>query len=298
MRISSTQIADNSIYQISQSYSRYADAQGVVNTGKQVNQPSDNPTGVAQSLGFRHQYDQISAYQTTIAQAKSFLSSTDNALGSVNNLLRQARTIAVQAGSNVITNDTRSALITQIQNIITQVASVANSTNGTRYLFAGQQTDKQPFTANSAGDYVYSGGKAATGDAAIKLDVGRGDTVQVNVTGDTVFTPILANLKSLRDDLSLGQSASISNTDLANLDAQITNVLGVRADVGAKVNRLTQQSSDYDVTKENLTQLISTIEDANYAKAVVDYQTAQTSYQAAISSTAKIYQTSLLDFLK
>ena len=298
MRISSTQIADSSIYNITQAYSRFAIAQNEVSTGKQIQQPSDNPSGVAQSLGFRNQYDQISAYQNTITQANSFLSSTDTALSSVNDLLRQARTIAVQGGSNVITNDTRTALVTQIQNIITQVGTVANSTDGTRYIFAGQRTEKAPFTADTLGNYAYSGGSNVTNDGAIKLDVGRGDTTQVNVPGDSVFTPILANLKALESDLSLGQSQTVSTTDLASLDTQINNVLSVRADVGAKINRLTQKSSDYDVTKDNLTKLISNIEDADYAKTVVEFQTAQTAYQAAVQSTAKIYQTSLLDFLK
>ena len=298
MRVSSTQIADNSIYGISQSYARFAVAQNEVNTGKQINQPSDDPSGLAQSLGFRQQYDQINQYQHTITQANSFLSSTDTALSAVNDLLRQARTIAVQGSSNVIPNDTRSALVAQVQNIITQIGNVANSTDGTRYIFAGQRTDKAPFTADTTGNYVYSGGSNATGDGALKLDVGRGDTVQINVPGDSVITPVLANLKALENDLSLGQSDTVSKTDLANLDTQINSVLSVRADVGAKVNRLTQKSSDYDVTKQNLTKLISNIEDADYAKAVVEYQTAQTSYQAAIQSTAKIFQSSLLDFLK
>ena len=298
MRISSTQIAENSIYGITQSYSRYAVAQNEVSTGKQINQPSDDPNGLAQSLGFRQQYDQINEYQHTITQAKSFLSATDTALSSVNDLLRQARTIAVQGGSNVIPADTRSALVAQIQNIITQVGNVANSTDGTRYIFAGQRTEKAPFTATTTGNYVYSGGSYTTGDGAVKLDVGRGDTVQVNVTGDAVITPILNNLKTLRDDLSLGQSQTVSNTDLANLDTQINNVLSVRADVGANIQRLTQKSSDYDVTKDNLTKLISGIEDADYAKTIIEYQTAQTAYQAAAQSTAKIFQISLLDFIK
>ena len=298
MRVSSTQIADNSIYGITQSYSRFAVAQDKVSTGRQVSQPSDDPTGVAQSLGFRQQYDQINEYQHTITQANSFLSATDTALSSVNSLLRQARTIAVQGGGNVITTDTRTALVTQIQNIITQIGNVANSTNGTRYIFAGQRTEAAPFPVDTAGNYTYIGGSLTTGDGAIKLDAGRGDTVQVNVPGDSVFTPVLANLKALQNDLSLGQSETVSKTDLANLDTQITNVLSVRADVGAKIQRLTQKSTDYDVTKDNLTKLISGIEDADYAKTVVEFQTAQTSYQAAIQTTAKIFQSSLLDFLK
>ena len=294
LRISSTQIADNSIYGISEAYSRFAKAQSEVNTGKQLQQPSDNPSGLAQSLNFKNQLDQVSQYQRNISQANSFLSTTDTALANVNDLLRQARTIAVQAGSSTVTDESRQALVAQVQNIISQVTSIGNTTNGTRYIFAGQRTDSAPFASSSA----YVGGSDATGDGAITLDIGRSDTLQINVPGDKVITPVITALTTLKNDLSAGNSNVISNTDIANFDTQINNVINIRADVGSKIQGLQTQSTRYALTKDNLTKLISNIEDADYAKTVIEYQTAQTSYQAAIQSTAKVFQTSLLDFLK
>ena len=53
-----------------------------------------------------------------------------------------------------------------------------------------------------------------------------------------------------------------------------------------------------DLTQINFTQFISNIEDTNIPKAVVELQTAQTAYQAALQSTVRSFSTSLLDFLK
>ena len=43
---------------------------------------------------------------------------------------------------------------------------------------------------------------------------------------------------------------------------------------------------------------LSAVEDADFAKTVLDLNVQQASYQAALQSTAKVIQSSLLDFLR
>ena len=298
VRISSTEIADRSLYGIGVAYARYDAAQSVINTGKQVQNPSDDPAGIAQSLNFRDQLDVVNQFERTTSQAKGLLATGETALSSVTDLLRQARTIAVQSASDTVDPTQRKSLSDQIQNIITQLGNIGNSTYGARYIFGGQRTTSPPFNAVTNGTFTYKGGSDTTNNGKVLLDVGRSETLQVNVPGDTVFTPIFAALTKLRDNISVGASASISNTDLTNLDTQINTVLGVRADFGSKIQRLDQNTSRNDLAKVSFQKYISNIEDADYSKAVIEYQTAQNAYQAAIQSTAKVFQTSLLDYLR
>ena len=53
-----------------------------------------------------------------------------------------------------------------------------------------------------------------------------------------MFTPILNTLAKLRDDLATGAKSVISRDDLADVDNQINNVVSIRADFGAKINRI------------------------------------------------------------
>lgn len=296
-RVSTLEITQSGLFAIQDAYSRFNAAQIQVSTGKQVQKPSDDPSGVSQTLDFRERIAEIDQFGRTISQAKSFLSTTDSALSSVTDLLRQAHTIGVQGASDSTDSNARNALVTQIQNIITQVANLANTSYGGRYIFAGQRTNTAPFVPNTTG-FTYVGGTQATGDADLTLDISRGEPLKTNVTGDVAFSSTLTNLAKLRDDIAGGNSTAVTQTDLANTDSDLKNILTIRADVGSKINRLDATTGRNQVDKENYTQFISNIEDANIPGAVVELQTAQTVYQAALSSTAKTYQSSLLDFLK
>lgn len=296
-RLSTSQITDSSLYGIQESYARFDVAQRRVNTGKQVEKPSDNPTGVAQSLEYRERVSEIDQFARTIASAKNFAATSEAALNNVSSLTRQARTLGVQAASDGLDSQAHTALAGQIQNIISQIASIANTTYGSQYVFAGQRTDTAPIQPTATG-YKYVGGTRDTNDADVTLDIGRSESIKVNVAGDQVFTPLLAALGKLRDDAGTGATSQISNTDLTAIDAQINNVLAARADLGSKVQRLDLTGQRNDVVKQNYTKFISDIENADIPSSVVELQTAQTAYQAALQSTSRAFQNSLLDFIK
>lgn len=297
MRISSVQVARNSLYGITTAYSRFDEAQSRVSTGRQLQSPSDDPSGMAQSLSFRKDLSDIEQFGRTMDQAKGFMAMTETALDSVTVLTRQARALAVQGATDGISGETRTALASQIQNIIKQIGALGNTTYGSRYVFSGQQTQTAPMKPNG-NTFDYVGGAAATGDGAIILDIGRGEPLQVNVTGDQVFTPLLNALGALRDHVALGDTQRVSREDLAALDTQLGNLLSARADIGSKIQRVDVTRSRNELTKINFTQFISNIEDADIPKAIVDMQIAETAYQAALQATSRAFQTSLLDFLR
>ena len=296
-RLSTTQITDASLFGIQEAYSRFDTAQARVNTGKQVQRPSDNPTGVAQSLEYRERVSELDQFSRTIDSAKGFAATSEAALDNISSLTRQARTLGVQAASDGVDSQSRTAIASQLQNIIAQVASIANTKYGSQYVFAGQRTDTAPIQPTTTG-YQYTGGTSATNDADITLDIGRSESIKVNVPGDQVFTPLLAALGKLRDDTASAATGQVSRDDLASVDTQINNVLGARADLGSRVQRLDLTKLRNDVTKQNYTKFISNIEDADIPTSVVELQTAQTAYQAALQSTSRTFQNSLLDFIK
>lgn len=296
-RLSSTQLADSSVFGIQQAYSRFDVAQRKVNTGKQLQTPSDNPTGTAQTLEFRERVSELEQFGRTVSQAHNFISTSEAALDSVSSLARQARTIGIQGASDGVSVETRAALAGQIQNIIGQIATIGNTTYGPQYVFGGQLTDTAPIQGTPTG-YKYVGGTTDNNNADLTLNIGRNETIKINTTGDQTFVPLLTALAKLRDDVGSGASGVISNTDLAQVDAQLNNVLAVRADLGSKVQRLQLTTQRNEVTKENYTKFISSIEDADIPSSIVELQTAQTAYQAALESTSRTFQNSLLDFIK
>ncbi|HLK57576.1 MAG TPA: flagellar hook-associated protein FlgL [Chthonomonadaceae bacterium] len=297
LRVSTSQIMESSLTGINDAYTQFSVAQSQVDTGKILQKPSDNPYGTAQVLGLQDQISEIDQYGRTMDQANGFLSTSESALSTVSNLLSQARSIGIQGANGSLGNDTLTALAGQIQNIIGQLGEIGNTSYGSQYVFGGQRSTVPPFAA-SGSSFTYNGGTSTTGDDSINLTIGRGESMTVNVSGDKVFTPVFAALGQLRDDLAYGNTNGISQNDLAAMDAQINNVLGVRADFGSKINRISETLDRNAQTKISFTQFVSNIQDANIPESVVHLQTAQTAYQAALEATAKTFQNSLLDFIK
>ena len=140
-----------------------------------------------------------------------------------------------------------------------------------------------------------------SGDAGdIPITVGEDVTLTVNETGGEVFmtgSNIFDTLRDLINGLENDDTAAISN-QLTPLDNGLSQVLGARAETGARLNRLETTENYFANFKLNVSQRLSGVEDTDIAQATTDLVTLQAGYQAALASAASVIQPSLLDFLK
>ncbi len=74
--------------------------------------------------------------------------------------------------------------------------------------------------------------------------------------------------------------------------------MDVRAENGAKTNRLEGALSRLSEFEETTIRQLSETEDADFAKTMIEYSTQQAAYQAALKAGASIVQASLMDFLR
>lgn len=297
MRVSSLNLLDNRLIDVGLTAERFSQAQTRLGTGLRINKPSDDPRGIGESINLRAAAERIDQFLRNGADARGFMGSADKALEHAVVMLRQARVLAVQGANDTLDIQARNGLAAQVGDIIGQVAAVANSQYGSRYLFAGQRTTAPPFIASSGG-YAYQGGSAATGDGDLLVEIAPTDKVAINSTGDTLFEEAFSSLADLRDNLSTAQSQDISTTDIAAIDAAIETLTTARAAIGSTVQRVQQTGARLEQTRLDLTTTISAIEDADIPRTVVELKTAETAYQSALAATAIGNQSSLLDFLK
>ena len=87
-------------------------------------------------------------------------------------------------------------------------------------------------------------------------------------------------------------------TDLDGLDANLDNLLEVRARNGARSNRLESALSRLAEVEEATIRQLSETEDADIAKTLIELNSQQAAYQAALRAGAELTQSSLLDFLR
>jgi flagellar hook-associated protein 3 FlgL len=291
-RVTQQTLSVNALNSLENAMGRLSNLQGQLASGKQLQRPSDSPTGVVSALQYRAQIDRTTQYQTNADDGLSWLQLADSTLTAMNDQITQARSLALQGISGATSQESRNALAAQVDQIRNNLIDLAN----TKYL------DRPIFAGTSATGQAYNLGGSFLGDTnAVNRSVGPGVSVQVNVTGPQAFGPpgadLFATLTTLANDLRTNPAA-VNASDLGAIDTAASRVRNALGEVGARSAQLSTTKSRSDDLLLNLRDSLSKIEDIDLPKAATDLQIQQVSYQAALAATARVIQPSLVDFLR
>jgi len=266
-----------------------------ISSGKQIQEPSDNPFGTSQALQYDGDLAQNTQYQSNVNDAQGWQSTVDTALTNVNDIVLRARDLVVQGASDTSGPSARSDIASEIDQLVDSLKAEGNTQYSGRYVFSGTQTLTQPYQVGSTNDSY--AGNAGT----ITREIGQGVQVAVNVPGSTIFgdgtTGLIATLRQISTDLRANNGSALQNGDLTALDNAGTAISAQQATVGAMSNRLTSATSRLQQLQQATTQQLSNVQDADMAQTMIDFSTQTAVYQAALKSGAQIIQPSLMDFL-
>ncbi|MCD6293530.1 MAG: flagellar hook-associated protein FlgL [Deltaproteobacteria bacterium] len=297
MRVSNRQMVNIVQSDLFRNAEQLLKAQERVATRKLINRPSDDPIGMGKVLNYRKIISSIDQYNSNITSAKSRIEFTDTLLENLHDLLSEAKQISIEH-SNELDPELRQGAAQQVEGIYDQVLAIANTKYDGNYLFAGHDTDTQPFTE----DGVYTGD-----NGQINIIVGEGAQVRINLTGNEVFTGVdvasgthvFDDLKALKDALEadpFDASAVSGLTD--NLEKGVNQVEGAAVKQSITYKRLETTENHWVKFKDSVVNMLSKIEDADLATAIVELKAQETAYEAALATAAKMFdKKSLVNFL-
>jgi len=124
--------------------------------------------------------------------------------------------------------------------------------------------------------------------------------VQANLTVDfprTRTSSMMADLDELIGYMDTGDTGAISAM-LPTIDVHMNNMLSLRADIGARTNRMDMISKKIASNNVSFTQLLSDAEDADMSEVIMKLKNAENVYKASLSTGARVIQPSLVDFLR
>ena len=172
--------------------------------------------------------------------------------------------------------------------------TVDYATVGTGLTFTDNTTGPGSFSIDNAGLSLAAShlGIAADGGTGVAGATLQGqDNAKVRV--DSVFT----HLADLRDALQNNSSSGITLAGGA-LESASERVVSARGVLGARAQRLEQQSQrlqDQSLAEANM---LSQLQDADLTEVITRFQQLQTQLQATLQTSAQSLQLSLLDFLR
>ena len=303
MRVTNNMLINNMIGYINQNLGRLSKYQNQVATGKKISVPSDDPIIAARALKLRTDVSEIEQFKRNTEDAISWLEITEDTVKSIGDVLQRARELAVDASNGTKTPSDLEKIKAEIEQLREQLIHLSNTTYAGRYIFSGFSTNKP--LINEDGTFAID---VKNIDEQIIFQIGIGDDINVNVPGGDLFNrgadatagEVPALIK-LFDDyinaLASGDNEQVSSL-LGEFDKEHDNILRVRADVGARANRLELRMDRIQNDVISFTKLMSLNEDADMAEVFIKLKNEENVYRASLAGGARIIMPTLLDFLR
>lgn len=311
---------------IQRSKQRMENLQGKYATQKKLNTPSDDPVGAAKVLEIRTDKVMYEQFVNNAKMAEAFLNNSEHALGELGDIMVRAKEIALGQANGTNTNEsTRLGVAEEVTQLFQQAVGAANRKIGDRYLFGGYKTHRPP---------VDPEGRYQGDDGQMMVEIAKDVFLSMNLPGIEAFNTnpktswdsqnvyggpsrqpaevnpgainddpgpdnvnVFDELQNLRISLLTGDTDGIRGT-LERFDQMHSKITAARAKVGSRLTGL--QSTAQAMERHNIVnaQLSSNLEDADMAQVVSDLAKEETVFRSALSSSQKLAQPTLLDFLK
>ena len=306
MKISTSQLFDNSVNQMNRQQSKIAEMQAKLASGKQIVKPSDDSEKSAVIQRLQTAIDRQSVYERSLDTAENRLASEESALMSSERILQRIRQLAVQSNTDTLSVDDKEILANEITSLREELLSLANTqdANG-NYVFAGSNVQTKAFDVNADGDIIYQGDKTQT-----SVDISDQRRLVLNRAGDEVFASVDRVVDGDTQDISFfkviddfAQALAGDDEDALNLGLEeissITEGMGASiADLGARISTVSNQREILEDTNLRYQDLLSNAQDLDYATAVTKLSAELLSLEAAQASFAKISQLSLFNYIR
>ncbi|QOJ33658.1 MAG: flagellar hook-associated protein FlgL [Nitrospira sp.] len=296
MRVADQQIYSNLLGNLQRARLQSLNAQEQISSQRRVSHPSDDPSAFGQIVLDKSALSQTTQWIRNIDFGRARVDAADQALGQVQNLITRIRELTIQAGSDTTSPEGRETIAKEVRQLQRQLVQLGNTEVAGQAIFGGTESDVSPFVITS-GDTVAYQGNAETQSIAVSPN----QTVQILLPGSSIFTGSATNIfNSLRDLLTALESNDRNGIQdgLGNLDLATAQISETQGTVGALANRLQVTRDALDTATLTISKSISDNQDADLAAAISRLRLQEVAVNAASQAFARIFDTSLLNYLR
>jgi flagellar hook-associated protein 3 FlgL len=263
-----------------------------LSTGLRVSSLSDDPVAVGQASLLGSAISSDDTFVQTAATTQSMMQVSDSALGSVVSQLTSAISLAVE-GTNGTENSTDlNALTQELTGIRDEIVSLANTSYGGSYVFAGSKGNTVPYTIDSSTTPATA---TYNGDTSVgSVMTPNGQQIQTGLAGSAVFSAagadVMAAMNNIIADFASGTASGSASVDTSALKTALSNVSQQRSVLDSGLSRL-QSASTYaqtDATERTAAQgsLVS-VDTASVATQLSAVETERTALMSIIAALEK-----------
>ncbi|ALM91497.1 MULTISPECIES: flagellin N-terminal helical domain-containing protein [Alteromonas] len=238
-----------------------------LSSGFRINSAADDAAGLQISDRLTSQVEGLNQAVRNANDAISLSQTAEGALSEVTSSLQRIRQLAVQSQNGINSSADRLALQKEVSALRTEISRIA--------------TDTQ-----------FGSVKLLDGNFSAKFLVGAnaGQTISVNLSSTNLGSISGFSATGLGITTNSVATADGASALLSDVDAAISGIGGVRADLGALQNRFQSTIRNLSNISENLSSARSQIRDTDFASETADLTRNQIIQQASISVLSQANQ--------
>lgn len=298
MRVPTDSFTNSLIQSIDTLSSQQSQYQLQLSSGLAITNPSDAPATVGGVMNMDAELSTLQQLNKNNATATQVAQQSYAALSSMQQIATTATQLAENGANGTTAASSYEAYSTQLGQLIQQAVQTANTQYNGQYIFGGTQTAQAPFavTEDANGNVTNVAYKGTQQGIAIQTAEGSTTSPYTDGTTNQGMADFINQLVTLKSAMDSQSSTAVAATQ-AGLQTSENNIIDAVSGVGAVQSGLEADSSLNQAKFTSLQGLVSNETSVDVATTSVQLSQAQTAYQAALESSAKIMQTSLLDYL-
>lgn len=238
-----------------------------LSSGFRINSASDDAAGLQISDRLTSQVQGLNQAVRNANDAISLAQTAEGALGEVTTSLQRIRQLAVQSQNGINSSSDRNALQKEVSALRTEISRIATTTQ--------------------FGNVNILDGKFS---ASFLVGANAGQTISVNLSSTNLGSINGFSATGLNITDNSVATASGASALLTDVDAAISGIGAVRADLGALQNRFQSTIRNLSNISENLSAARSQIRDTDFAAETAELTRNQILQQASVSVLSQANQ--------
>lgn len=292
MRVTQGMLAQNSLRHLNNSFGKMGKLQDQLATGKKITRPSDDPVVAMKGMYYRTNLTEIQQYKRNLSEVYAWMDNSEAAIEHIGTVMHRARELMVQGMNDTYSQEDRDAMAAEIAQIKEDFAQVANTQVAGRYIFNGMTIDK-PRVIDASDPSTVS-----TENDPFMVEVSKGIKLQANVNVNNVFNQEIFQMwNDIEGALKSSDSEKLGQL-LNDFDKQTEVIQAERSELGARYNRLQMVEDRIGYQEVVATRTLSDNEDADIERVITELLTQESVHRASLSTSARIIQPTLMDFLR
>jgi flagellar hook-associated protein 3 FlgL len=267
-------------------------AETEISSGLQVQQPSDDPTAIAEISQTQAAIAQNTQIQSNLGEVTTEANRADSVLQTAVQALENAISLAAEGATSTATPESQAALAQQISGLQQTLVGISQTTVNGRYIFSGDQDTQPAYQLDSSQPNGVQ--QLLNAPATRVIQSVDGTSIAVAKTASEIFDApgannVFAAINSLLTALNTNDQTGITNASDA-LKSASTYLNGQLAFYGSVENRLQEATGLAQKFQTQQQTQLSQLQDADIPTVATQLTQLQVEQQASMSVESNIAQ--------